>query len=62
MLAEEEIVINQNNDESFHILSVGRLSYVKGFDMAVKALRLYMIKVLLILSGLLLAMADMKKN
>lgn len=38
MLAEEEIDIG--NKECFRILSVGRLSYVKGFDMAVEALRL----------------------
>lgn len=40
LLAEEAIEINQRNKESFHLLSVGRLSYVKGFDMAVSALRL----------------------
>lgn len=40
MLSEEETDILQRNDESFHILSVGRLSYVKGYDMAVKALSL----------------------
>jgi glycosyltransferase involved in cell wall biosynthesis len=32
--------LNDGNDESFNIVSVGRLSYVKGFDMAVKALRI----------------------
>ncbi|MGM7721168.1 glycosyltransferase [Metabacillus sp. Hm71] len=40
-LAQDHIPFTENNGEgNFTILSVGRLSYVKGFDMAVKALRL----------------------
>jgi glycosyltransferase involved in cell wall biosynthesis len=39
-MAEDPISLNDRSEESFNIVSVGRLSYVKGFDMAVKALRL----------------------
>ncbi|WP_052158865.1 glycosyltransferase [Halobacillus sp. BBL2006] len=38
-IAEESIVDNDFNKQNFTILSVGRLSYVKGYDLAVKALR-----------------------
>ncbi|KMY51890.1 glycosyltransferase [Peribacillus loiseleuriae] len=39
-MAEDEITLNDKHNDTFTILSVGRLSYVKGFDLAVKALRL----------------------
>ncbi|MBO1512362.1 glycosyltransferase [Metabacillus bambusae] len=40
-LAQDHIPLTEINSKgNFNILSVGRLSYVKGFDMAVKALRL----------------------
>lgn len=39
-MAEIEIPSNERYQDGFTIVSVGRLSYVKGFDMAVKALRL----------------------
>ena len=39
-MAKEEIVLNEINRDYFNIVSVGRLSYVKGFDLAVQALRL----------------------
>ncbi|GGI46082.1 glycosyl transferase [Paenibacillus marchantiophytorum] len=39
-MAEEPLQINEGQEETFSIVSVGRLSYVKGFDMAVQALRL----------------------
>lgn len=39
-MAKENSHLNQMNDQNFHLLSVGRLSYVKGFDLAVHALRL----------------------
>ena len=35
----EESIEFKNKEETFYILSVGRLSYVKGFDMAVRALK-----------------------
>ncbi|WP_053374672.1 glycosyltransferase [Paenibacillus sp. FJAT-27812] len=38
-MAEDTLDINQSANGTFQIVSVGRLSYVKGFDMAVKALR-----------------------
>lgn len=39
-MAESDIPLDERYPESFTLVSVGRLSYVKGFDMAVKALRL----------------------
>jgi glycosyltransferase involved in cell wall biosynthesis len=39
-MAENHVALNERSEESFNIVSVGRLSYVKGFDMAVKALRI----------------------
>ncbi|KQX51970.1 glycosyltransferase [Paenibacillus sp. Root444D2] len=39
-MADSDIQINERYQDAFTIVSVGRLSYVKGFDMAVKALRL----------------------
>ncbi|MFC0269950.1 glycosyltransferase [Metabacillus herbersteinensis] len=38
-MAQEKIAFPNNDDDHFNILSVGRLSYVKGFDNAVMALR-----------------------
>lgn len=38
-MAKEEIESNEMNINHFNIVSIGRLSYVKGFDLAVKALR-----------------------
>ena len=40
MMATDRISIEEINDHHFNIVSVGRLSYVKGFDLAVKALRI----------------------
>lgn len=39
-MADSDIQINERYQDAFTIVSVGRLSYVKGFDMAVRALRL----------------------
>lgn len=39
-MANSDIPLHERYPESFTLVSVGRLSYVKGFDMAVKALRL----------------------
>lgn len=39
-MANEVVAFNKIPGEPFSVLSVGRLSYVKGFDLAVKALRL----------------------
>ncbi len=39
-MANEAVAFNKKPGEAFSVLSVGRLSYVKGFDLAVKALRL----------------------
>jgi glycosyltransferase involved in cell wall biosynthesis len=39
-MAEEEQPLPQVKYETFNLVSVGRLSYVKGFDLAVEALRL----------------------
>ncbi|USK31667.1 glycosyltransferase [Bacillus sp. F19] len=39
-MAREEITNNEMNISSYKILSVGRYSYVKGFDLAIKALRI----------------------
>lgn len=39
-MANEAVAFNKMPGEPFTVLSVGRLSYVKGFDLAVKALRL----------------------
>lgn len=39
-MANEAVAFNKMPGEPFSVLSVGRLSYVKGFDLAVKALRL----------------------
>ncbi len=38
-MADETIVFDRETDRSFNIVSVGRLSYAKGFDIAIKALR-----------------------
>ncbi|MCR8635388.1 glycosyltransferase [Paenibacillus radicis (ex Xue et al. 2023)] len=38
-MAAETNSIPKNTAEAFHIVSVGRLSFVKGFDMAVEALK-----------------------
>ncbi|WP_342042517.1 glycosyltransferase [Bacillus sp. OTU2372] len=39
-MAEEIKIFNNKNDSTFKIVSVGRLSYVKGFDLAITALKL----------------------
>jgi glycosyltransferase involved in cell wall biosynthesis len=39
-MATEDITELPFDEQSFNLLSVGRLSYVKGFDMAVQALKL----------------------
>lgn len=39
-LAEEEMPLNKVNSDTFNLVSVGRLSYVKGFDLAIEALKL----------------------
>lgn len=39
-MAQDQISFRNVNEDNFNILSVGRLSYVKGFDIAVKALKL----------------------
>ncbi|SEC07583.1 glycosyltransferase [Paenibacillus sp. GP183] len=39
-MAEDYIQLNVTNNQAFNIVSVGRLSFVKGFDMAVEALRI----------------------
>ncbi|TVY05631.1 glycosyltransferase [Paenibacillus cremeus] len=39
MADELPLLSDEERDSSFNIVSVGRLSYVKGFDMAVQALR-----------------------
>ncbi|MEH7076821.1 glycosyltransferase [Neobacillus drentensis] len=39
-MAEEELPLNQEKSQTFNLVSVGRLSYVKGFDMAIEALKL----------------------
>ncbi|MBY0145894.1 glycosyltransferase [Neobacillus niacini] len=39
-LAEEEIHLNKVKSDTFNLVSVGRLSYVKGFDLAIEALKL----------------------
>jgi glycosyltransferase involved in cell wall biosynthesis len=39
-MAEEEIPLNKVKSETFNLVSVGRLSYVKGFDLAIEALKL----------------------
>lgn len=38
-MAEEQIQLFNRNKDTFNILSVGRLSYVKGFDIAINSLR-----------------------
>jgi glycosyltransferase involved in cell wall biosynthesis len=38
-MADDHIILNGSQPNDFNIVSVGRLSYVKGFDIAVKALR-----------------------
>ena len=37
-MASESIEFPESNEDTFKILSVGRLSYVKGFDLAIRAL------------------------
>ncbi|KRE51005.1 glycosyltransferase [Paenibacillus sp. Soil724D2] len=39
-MADEHCQLDECKEGTFYIVSVGRLSYVKGFDMAVKALRI----------------------
>jgi glycosyltransferase involved in cell wall biosynthesis len=39
-LAEEELSIIEGGKQTFNLVSVGRLSYVKGFDLAIEALKL----------------------
>ncbi|MBT2736741.1 glycosyltransferase [Bacillus sp. ISL-7] len=39
-MAEEELPLNQEKSKTFNLVSVGRLSYVKGFDLAIQALKL----------------------
>ncbi|NHM29264.1 glycosyltransferase [Neobacillus terrae] len=39
-MAEEEVPLNQVRSNTFNLVSVGRLSYVKGFDLAIEALKL----------------------
>ncbi|TXK82503.1 glycosyltransferase [Paenibacillus sp. N3.4] len=39
-MAEDPLHLNESFAGTFNLVSVGRLSYVKGFDMAVQALRL----------------------
>jgi glycosyltransferase involved in cell wall biosynthesis len=38
-MAEEKIPLKEEEKENFNIVSVGRLSYVKGFDLAIEALK-----------------------
>jgi len=39
-MAEEGLSFNKEKPQTFKLVSVGRLSYVKGFDMAIEALKL----------------------
>ena len=39
-MASESMEVNEIDENKFNILSVGRLSFVKGYDLAVKALRI----------------------
>lgn len=39
-MAEEELPHNIEKSQTFNLVSVGRLSYVKGFDLAIEALKL----------------------
>jgi glycosyltransferase involved in cell wall biosynthesis len=39
-MAEEELPLSKEKPQTFNIVSVGRLSYVKGFDLAIEALKL----------------------
>ncbi|KRE97156.1 capsular biosynthesis protein [Paenibacillus sp. Soil766] len=39
-IADEQCLLDESYQDSYNIVSVGRLSYVKGFDLAVKALRI----------------------
>lgn len=39
-MAEEKLFPNKENTRTFNLVSVGRLSYVKGFDLAIEALKL----------------------
>ncbi|MGG1399966.1 glycosyltransferase [Bacillus salipaludis] len=39
-MAEEELQLKKENSQFFNLVSVGRLSYVKGFDLAIEALKL----------------------
>lgn len=39
-LADEQVDTEMAQSDFFHLVSVGRLSHVKGFDMAIKALKL----------------------
>lgn len=38
-MAEDTVSFNKQSNSAFNILSVGRLSYAKGFDVAIKALK-----------------------
>ncbi|MEH6906766.1 glycosyltransferase [Neobacillus drentensis] len=38
-MAEEELPLNQEKSKTFNLVSVGRLSYAKGFDLAIEALK-----------------------
>jgi glycosyltransferase involved in cell wall biosynthesis len=38
-MAEEELPLNREKSNTFNLVSVGRLSYVKGFDLAIEALK-----------------------
>lgn len=39
-MAEEELQLTKDISQNFNLVSVGRLSYVKGFDLAIEALKL----------------------
>ncbi len=39
-MAEEELPLTKEISQNFNLVSVGRLSYVKGFDLAIEALKL----------------------
>lgn len=39
-MAEEELPFSKEKPQSFNLVSVGRLSYVKGFDLAIEALKI----------------------
>ncbi|MEH7156704.1 glycosyltransferase [Neobacillus drentensis] len=43
-MAGEELTFYQEESQTFNLVSVGRLSYVKGFDLAIEALKLLHMK------------------